>query len=125
MKPYRIPLPGVVPVLRWKCSNIPFDLIHAYSPFGFGHAARNIARARKIPCVGTFHSKYYQKFRRHIRSNTIAKAVVRYISNFYQTLDMVFTMNPACAKVLRSYGYHGEVTLIRNGVDMEPLWKRT
>ena len=44
---------------RKRMRMISLDLVHAHSPFTSGSEALRIACLRKLPLVGTFHSKYY------------------------------------------------------------------
>ena len=44
---------------RKRIRMITLDVLHAHSPFTAGSEALRLASLRKLPLVGTFHSKYY------------------------------------------------------------------
>lgn len=100
---------------------VPFDLLHAHSPFCAGHEARRMALIRRVPLVATFHSKYYDDFYRATSSKTLAKIGVRYAVDFFRSCDEVWTLNQKTAEVLQSYGYKGEIVIMPNGTDIVPI----
>lgn len=115
--PYRVGLPQVMPDYKMLVREIPFDLVHAHTPFMAGWYAREVARERGIPLVATFHSKYYDDIYRVTRSKFITQRLVNNIVRFYESCDEVWTVNEQPAKVLREYGYRGPIVVMRNGVD--------
>ena len=120
-EPFRLGLPGIDLRYRRRLEDIPFDIVHAQSPFAAGEEALRIARRRQVPLVSTFHSKYYQDFYDKTKSKVIAQGVVKHIVRFYNQCDAVWTVNRATAEVLRSYGYHGTIRVMENGTNREPL----
>lgn len=120
-EPFRVGLPGIDLRYRRRLEDIPFDIVHAQSPFSAGDEALRIARRRGVPLVSTFHSKYYQDFYDKTKSKAIAQGVVNHIVRFYNKCDGVWTVNHATAEVLRSYGYRGEIRIMENGTNREPL----
>ena len=56
-EPYRVGIPALGRDFRRAARTVPFDVVHAHTPFLAGRAARRIARRRGIPLVATFHSK--------------------------------------------------------------------
>lgn len=120
-EPFRLGLPKVDRLYRQQLDRIPFDIVHAQSPFSAGEEALRVARKRNIPLVTTFHSKYYQDFYDKTHSKVISKSVVQYIVRFYEKCDGVWTVNNATAEVLRNYGYRGDILVMENGTNLEPL----
>ena len=118
---FRMGLPGLDLRYRKKVGQIPFDIVHAQSPFLAGEEALRIARKRDIPLVSTFHSKYYDDAVAKTHSKTLAKGVVQFIVRFYDKCDGVWTVNNATADVLRDYGYRGHILIMENGTDRESL----
>ena len=110
----------------WKqISDVPFDIVHAHSPFSAGIVARQIARSRDIPFVATLHTKYKEDFRRVIKSDRLVNSVViKNITRFYESADEVWTVNEASIEMLREYGYTGEVFVMNNGSDL-PITERS
>lgn len=102
-----------------KLYHIPFDIIHAHSPFSAGLAAQQIARAKGLPFIATLHTKYKEDFLSILKSETLVKyLVLNTIKKFYENADDVWTVNESAVDILREYGYKGEVFVIHNGSDM-------
>ena len=114
---YHVGVPRWSRSYRKAISGMQFDLLHAHSPFLGAREARRLARYYDVPLVATFHSKYYDDFRKATHSETLAKAVVRYIVNFYNTCDEVWAVNRQTGEVLQSYGYQGDIVVMPNGTD--------
>ena len=114
---YRVGIPRLSKPYRRTVSDLRFDLVHAHSPFLGAREARRLAKRYGVPLVATFHSKYYDDFLKATRSETIAKAVVRYIINFYNSCDEVWAVNRQTGDVLKSYGYRGAIQVMPNGTD--------
>lgn len=128
------------PVLRTRAVRIPFvgygwplpepslrlkrgilgqkaDIYHVHSPFMLGHYALKLAKKQNIPVVSTFHSKYYDDFKRITHSEWFARFAVRYIVKFYHQVDCVWTVSQGAAQTLRDYGYLGPVEILPGGTD--------
>lgn len=120
-EPFRLGLPKTDVRYRRQLDAIPFDIVHAHSPFSAGEEALRVARRRGVPVVTTFHSKYYQDFYDKTHSGVVARGVVQHIIRFYQKCDGVWTVNNATAQVLREYGYQGDILVMENGTNLEPL----
>ncbi len=106
---------------RSRMRMIPLDLIHVHSPFAAGSEALRQAHLRKIPLVGTFHSKYYDDFLKATRSESLARAGVKMVVNFYERCDEVWAVGSNTADVLRGYGYRGEVQVMPNGATLRDI----
>jgi len=103
----------------WKSvSCIPFDIVHAHSPFSTGSIARRIAQTRNIPLVATLHTKFKDDFKCVLRSQKLANSVVKNIVNYFEVADDVWTVNEASIETLREYGYKGDVFVVNNGSDI-------
>lgn len=119
---YSVGLPTLDLSYQLDLGYIPFDIVHAHTPFVSAIEATRIARLRKIPLVATFHSKYYDDVYGKTHSDVIAAAVVQRIVRFYEKCDEVWTVNDATAEVLRGYGFKGDIVIMQNGTD---LWYPT
>ena len=118
LKQYRIGEALLDPHYRKRIRMIDLDIVHAHSPFTAGSEALRLAALRKIPLVGTFHSKYYDDFLRATHSESLAKMGVKIVVNYYNRCDEVWTVGTGTADVLRGYGYEGEIQVMPNGVAM-------
>ena len=106
------------PHYRKRMRMIPLDIVHAHSPFTAGSEALRLAVLRKIPLVATFHSKFYDDFLKVTKSETLAKAGVKFVVDFFERCDEVWAVGQNPADVLREYGYTGQVQVMPNGVSM-------
>ena len=106
------------PHYRKRMRMIPLDIVHAHSPFTAGSEALRLAVLRKLPLVGTFHSKYYDDFLKVTKSETLAKAGVKFVVDFFERCDEVWAVGQNPADVLREYGYTGQVQVMPNGVTL-------
>jgi glycosyltransferase involved in cell wall biosynthesis len=118
MPPYRAPLPKLSFGVRHKLSNTAFDIVHSHAPFRLGRLARSIARRRGIPIVTTFHSKYRDDFEKALPTAGMRSLAMRYILDFYNSVDVVWVPNRATIATLREYGYEGPVDVMYNGTDL-------
>lgn len=117
--PYRTGFPRLVPGMVRRLSQIPFNLVHAHSPFSAGRLALWIARRRGIPIVGTFHSKYRDNFNQLVPIKSFVDWQVRRLIDFYSQLDEVWVPSEPTVEVLREYGFTKPIEVARNGTDFE------
>ena len=121
------PLPGIKPYglvvknprFKHELSHIPFDLVHAHSPFFHGKMATNIAKKRNIPLVSTFHTQFKADILGVVKSEKIASAITSFILKHYEAADQVWTPSEWSKKRLYEYGFRKEVIVVENGCDME------
>lgn len=114
---YGWPTPRFSTRLRAQVAGREADIFHAHSPFMLGHYALRLAKKRDIPVVATFHSKYYDDFKRITHSEWLARFAVRYVVRFYNRCDVVWACSEGTAQTLREYGYNGPIDVMPNGAD--------
>lgn len=117
-EPYHFGFPSLDFAYLRRENRVPFDVVHAHSPFSAGREALRVARKRGFPIVATFHSKYYDDFYGKTRSRRIASLAANYVVNFYNHCDEVWAVNDRTADVLRGYGYQGDVVVMPNGTNL-------
>lgn len=103
-----------------------FDIVHVHTPFIAGVEGIRYARERKVPIVGTFHSKYYDDFLQMTGSRHIATLGTDAVVAFYNHCDEVWAVSKNSADTLRSYGYKGHIEVMPNGMmikELDPSWK--
>lgn len=105
--------------LRGFLRSRELDIFHAHSPFMTGSFASSFAKKLGVPCVATFHSKYYDDVLNIFGSKTIAKIVTARIVHFYKGVDSVWSCSGKTADTLRSYGYRGDIFVMDNGTTYE------
>lgn len=126
-----VPLPRMksykfgVPALDTHCLNrlraIQADIVHVHSPFTAGQVGLSFAKKRKLPVVGSFHSKYYDDFLQVIGIELLAEVGVKYVVNFYEKCDEVWAVSASSADTLRGYGYKGDIRVMPNGTDIHSV----
>lgn len=116
MKQYKQGEAPMDPHYRKRMRMIPLDIVHAHSPFTSGSEALRLASMRKLPLVGTFHSKYYDDFLKATKSEKLARVGVKFVVDFYERCDEVWAVGQATADVLHEYGYEGDIQVMPNGV---------
>ncbi len=94
------------------------DIIHAHTPSFAGLEAMRLASKLDVPLIGTFHSQYYDDFKRVTHSDLLATLGVKFVVNFYENCDEVWTVSNYAAGILESYGYRGEIKIVPNGSDI-------
>jgi len=119
--PYRIGLPDIDLRLQYELKNHDFDIVHAHSPFSAGILAKRVAKAKHIPIIATFHSKYRDDFSRVIPFSGIVDDQIKRIVEFYYSVDHVWVPQESVAATLREYGYKGPYDVVENGTDMKPV----
>ena len=117
---YSIPTPKFDRKLKEFLADKQIDILHAHSPFYEGSFAVSYAKKCGLPTVATFHSKYYDDVLNITGSKAIARVVTNKIVRFYRHVDCVWTVSQGAADTLRSYGYVGDITIMRNGTAFTP-----
>ncbi len=112
---YRVPTPGRDKNLNAFLNVIRPDIFHAHTPFYEGKFAAKYAKKLGIPCVATFHSKYYDDVINITGSKPIARVITKDIVNLYKKMDSVWACSKGTAQTLREYGYNGDVFVMDNG----------
>lgn len=103
-----------------KIKNEKFDIVHTHSPFGMGRFAVKFGKKQNIPVVATLHTQYKEDFIRVLHGvKPLVNFMVRYIMKVYNKADSVWTVNTASTKILRDYGYKGNIEVVRNGTDLK------
>lgn len=115
---YKAGVPLLDTHFRAREQMLDFDIIHAHSPGTTGIEAVLQAARRKIPLVGTFHSKYYDDIRKVTHSDALAMLGARYVAEFYRHCREVWTVSHNAEETLRTYGYKGDIRIMPNGTDL-------
>lgn len=118
-KRYRFGMPALDSHYNNRLGSIELDIIHAHSPGPSGLEAIRIAKKKKAPLIGTFHSKYYDDFYRVTSSENLAAMGAWYVSEFYNQCDEVWTVSQNAAETLQSYGYKGRLQIVENGTELK------
>ena len=116
---YRYPLPFLDFKNTKYLKKGEFDIFHAHTPFSLGKLAVNVAKKRKIPVVATLHTQYKLDFERILGKNNklLVNFMMWYVMRVYKQADSVWTVSETSKKVLRDYGFKGEIEVVRNATD--------
>lgn len=120
---FYIGLPFIPPGLLDKLRTEGVNVIHAHSPFGIGKMAIKVGKKLKIPVVATFHSKFYDDAYNVTHSKFCANVVKNYVTDFFSQADEVWACSESTSATLRSYGFHGAIRIMENGVEPAPADK--
>lgn len=90
------------------------DIVHLHSPFTLGTFAVNLAKRKRIPCIGTFHSEYKKDFYKATKNKAVSQLLTSIVVGVFNKCDMMLTMNPYAANLLKEYGYKGDIQIIPN-----------
>ena len=94
-----------------------FDIFHAHSPFAMGKFAIKMGKKLKVPVILTLHTQYHQDFMRVTKSKVLTALLVKMIMQVYNQADSVWTVSEASKRILRQYGFKGNIEVVRNGTD--------
>jgi len=121
---YWLGMPRLSASIMYKLYDLPFDLVHAHSPFSAGTLALRVAKHRGIPIVATFHSKFAEDFAQRLNSEIAGKIVADWTVQFYSMADSVWAVNKGTANTLMEYGYRGDIMVMPNGCDMPKSYRQ-
>lgn len=113
---YKLGTPDLDARYNERIKTVPFDIVHAHTPFVAGSEARRVARKLGIPLVGSFHSKYYDDFYKVTKMRTAAEFGTDIVVRFFNDCDDVWAVSKTTADVLHDYGYKKDIFVVENGV---------
>ncbi len=97
------------------------DIIHCQSISPMMKYALRYAKKHGIPLVTTVHTKFKTAWERSIHSKAIVNLLVKDLRKKLIKSDKVFTVSKDMVKELNSYGYKGDITVIRNGAMFDKI----
>ncbi len=121
MNSYTVGTPKMDSHFKKRLQMIEADIVHVHSPFMAGQAGMSYAKKRKVPVIGTFHSKYYDDFLQVTGIELLAEAGVKIVVDFYEKCDEVWAVSESSAQTLKDYGYKGQVRVMPNGTDTKEI----
>jgi len=116
---YKVGVPHMDAHFIARMNMTEVDIIHAHSPFTAGQTAIIYSKKRAIPLVGTFHSKYKDDFRAATGMNMVAEVGAKFVVDFYEKCDEVWSVSDSAAETLRGYGFKGKIIVMPNGTDVQ------
>jgi glycosyltransferase involved in cell wall biosynthesis len=95
------------------------DLVHVQTPFAAHYAGLRLARARKIPCLATYHTHFEEYLFHYIRMlpKAALRAAARQLARHQcNALDAVVVPSQPMAMTLRDYGVTSPLHVIPTGL---------
>ena len=115
--PYRVGNPfSPVTVMDLKRKN--FDILHVHCPFASAVLAHEVS-GNKIPTVFTYHTKFDIDIDNFVPNKQLNSISRKFILNNINLADEVWCVSQGAVESLRTIGYTGEVTVMRNGTDFK------
>ncbi|MBQ9989122.1 MAG: glycosyltransferase [Clostridia bacterium] len=115
---YAAGIPAIDRHYHNRLKSIELDLIHAHSPGPSGLHGLHLAKKRRVPLIGTFHSKYYEDFYRATHSKKLAGLGTHFVAGFYAKCREVWAVSRSAGETLFSYGYTGSIVHMENGTEL-------
>ncbi len=94
------------------------SLIHIATPDILGYTALRLARARGIPVVASFHTRF-DTYPRYYGLAWLEKYLTAYLRRFYQQCEHVYVPSESMANTLRAQGVGPNLRLWSRGVDRD------
>ncbi|MEL7610074.1 MAG: glycosyltransferase [Bacillota bacterium] len=113
---YRAGVPSLDTHYNNRLRQIQLDVVHGHSPFAAGREALRQSVRFNVPLIGSFHTKYYDDFYKIAKSEDLAYIGVKYVVEFYNQCDQVWSVSKHAADTLRAYGFKGDIIVLENGV---------
>lgn len=120
--PYRYGYPKLDPFIWRKMREIPFEIVHAHSPFSTGRLGVYAKKHQGVPLIGTFHSKYREDLKHSFRSTPwMVPIIMKRILDFFNACDEVWIPQAQVEETVREYGFKGPLTVMENGNDFKAI----
>jgi glycosyltransferase involved in cell wall biosynthesis len=124
IKSYVTPYPYSDRTLKKDLEKFKPNIIHIHSPFILGKYFMRYAKKHNIPCLLTFHTKYYLDFKRILKSTILSKIAMKSVVNLSNKVDYLFTVSHNMIKEMHSYGIKKyPINVLENGSDL-PVFKK-
>lgn len=97
------------------------DIIHCQTVSPIVGYGIKFGRKHNIPVVMTIHTRFRELFAESIKFKPLLNFLIKNIGKKCYKANKVFTVSDSMAKDLPSYGYMGDVSVIRNGAIFEKV----
>ena len=114
---YRFPL-MLSPSARRDLAEFAPNVLHVSSPDIVGHRAVSWARGRRVPVLGSVHTRFdtYPRYYNMAWAEPVVTAALR---RFYRRCDALVAPSESMAQVLRDERMNYDITIWSRGVDRE------
>lgn len=114
---YRLAL-GLTPALRRRLEAFAPDIIHAATPDLLGYQALAFARARGIPAVASYHTRF-ETYLKDYGLGLLTDVLTGWIRRFYAGFDEVYAPSQSMIDSMIADGFAQNIALWGRGVDTE------
>ena len=96
------------------------DIVHIQTVSPIAESGVKVAKKLGIPVVSTVHTKFRQAFQKGVKIKLITNILISKMVKLLNKCNKVYSVSNDMKPELLSYGYKGEVTIIRNGAMLNP-----
>jgi glycosyltransferase involved in cell wall biosynthesis len=107
---------GLTPALRRRLEAFSPDLIHAATPDVLGYQALAFARARGIPAVASYHTRY-ETYLKDYGLGLLTDFLTAWLRRFYGGFDEVYAPSQSMIDSMVADGFAANIHLWGRGVD--------
>ncbi len=100
-----------------RIKELDINLIHSHCPFVSTIMARQLRSVIDAPLVFTYHTKFDIDIANAVNNKLLQEGAIRFIVENMEACDEVWVVSKGAGENLRSLGYTGSYTVMRNGVD--------
>lgn len=92
------------------------NLVHVSAPEFIGHAAVRYARARGIPVVSSFHTRF-ETYPRYYHLGFVEPLIIRLLTRFYNKVDATVAPGQSMIDIMRQWGVKTPLGIWSRGLD--------
>lgn len=100
-----------------RIKELDINLIHSHCPFISTVMARQLRSVINAPLVFTYHTKFDIDIAKAVNNKILQEGAIHFIVENIEACDEVWVVSRGAGENLRSLGYKGSYTVMRNGVD--------
>ncbi len=93
------------------------DIIHCHCPVASAVLARMLRETKQIPVVFTYHTKFDVAIKESFSMKPMQEVAIKWLVNNIEACDDVWVVSEGAGENLKSLGYKGTYTVMRNGAD--------
>lgn len=95
----------------------PIDIIHCHCPVASAILARMLRETKQIPIVFTYHTKFDVAIKESFSLKPMQEMAIKWLVSNIEACDDVWVVSEGAGENLKSLGYKGSYTVMRNGAD--------
>lgn len=112
-------LPNFSPKFKKQILEFKPDIIHCHTVSSMARFGVKLSRQLNIPYTMTVHTKFRAAFGKVVKFKPVLNIMLKEIATKLKKCDKVFTVSKDMIAELASYGYAGDVVVLRNGTTFQ------